>query len=46
MDSTPKTERLSTRPLDDYVREQAHLGALKRYLTGPAMDAPATASQE
>jgi site-specific recombinase XerD len=33
MDSTPITERISTRPLDDYVREQAHLGALKRYLT-------------
>jgi site-specific recombinase XerD len=33
MDSTPKTERISNRPLDDYVREQAHIGALKRYLT-------------
>jgi len=33
MDSRTKTEGISSRPLDEYVRERAHLGALKRYLT-------------
>ena len=33
MDSTTKTDGISNRPLDEYVRERAHLGALKRYLT-------------
>ena len=32
MDLTSKTERISNRPLDEYVRERSHLGALKRYL--------------
>jgi len=33
MDSTTKTGGTSNRPLDDQVRERAHLGALKRWPT-------------
>ncbi len=32
MDTRRKIERISNRPLDEHVREQAHIGALKRYL--------------